>query len=47
MGMSIVTVIVALVGLFIAWKVLTGVIKLGAIVLIVVAAVYFLSRGAF
>ena len=44
--MSIVTLIVVLVGVLIAWKVLTGVIKLGAIALIVVAGFYFLSRGA-
>ena len=43
--MSIVTLIVVLVGVLIAWKVLTGVIKLGAIALIVVAGFYFLSRG--
>jgi hypothetical protein len=46
MGMSIATLIVALVGIVIAWKVLTGVIKLGVIALIVVAALYFLSQGA-
>ena len=44
--MSIATLIVALIAVFIAWKVLTGVIKLGAIAVIVVAALYFLSRGA-
>lgn len=44
--MSAVTVIVALVGIVIAWKVLTGVIKLGAIALIVAAGFYFVSRGA-
>ena len=43
--MSIVTLIVALVAMVIAWKVLTGVIKLGVIALIVVAGFYFLSRG--
>ena len=43
--MSIVTLIVALVGIVIAWKVLTGVIKLGVIALIVVAGFYILSRG--
>ena len=45
--MSIATVLVALVAVFIAWKVLTGVIKLGVIALIAVAAFYFLSRGGF
>ena len=45
--MSIATIVVALVAVFIAWKVLTGVIKLGVIALITVAAFYFLSRGGF
>ena len=44
--MSIATLIVALVAVVIAWKVLTGAIKLGMIAVIVVAALYFLSRGA-
>ena len=46
MGMSIVTLIVALIGIVIAWKVLTGVIKLAVIAAIVVAGLYFFSRGA-
>jgi hypothetical protein len=45
MGMSIVTIIVVLVAILIAWKVLTGVIKLGVIAAIVVAGFYLLSRG--
>ena len=44
--MSIATIIIALVGIVIAWKVLTGAIKLGMVAAIVVAALYFLSRGA-
>ena len=44
--MSIATLIVALIAVVIAWKVLTGAIKLGVIAVIVVAALYFLSRGA-
>ena len=44
--MSIATLIVALIAVVIAWKVLTGAIKLGMIAVIVVAALYFLSRGA-
>ena len=44
--MSIATLIVALVAVVIAWKVLTGAIKLGMIAVIVVATLYFLSRGA-
>jgi hypothetical protein len=43
--MSIVTIVIALVAVFIAWKVLTGAIKLGVIALIAVAAIYFLSQG--
>ena len=43
--MSIVTIVIALVAILIAWKILTGVIKLGVIALVVVAALYFLSRG--
>ena len=46
MGMSIVTLIVVLVGIAIAWKVLTGVIKLAVIAAIVVTGFYFFSRGA-
>ena len=44
--MSIATLLVALIAIVIAWKVLTGAIKLGMIAVIVVAALYFLSRGA-
>ncbi len=44
--MSIVTLIVALIAIVIAWKVLTGVIKLGVIAAIIVAGLYFLSQGA-
>ena len=45
--MDIVTIIVALVLAFIAWKVLAGVLKFGAIVLIIVAAIWFASQGGF
>lgn len=45
--MDIVTVIVALVVIFIAWKVLTGIIKFGLIALVIVAAVWFLTQGSF
>jgi hypothetical protein len=45
--MSIVTIIIALVLIFLAWKVLMGVVKFGAIVLILAAAAYFLSQGGF
>lgn len=43
--MDIVTIIVALVLIFIAWKVLMGLIKFGAIALIIVAAIVFLTQG--
>ncbi len=43
--MDIVTIIVALVLILIAWKVVKGVIKFGLIALIIVAAIYFLSQG--
>ncbi|MEW4447886.1 hypothetical protein [Qipengyuania sp. JC766] len=43
--MDIVTIIVALVLIFIAWKVLMGLVKFGAIALIVVAAIWFLSSA--
>ena len=43
--MDILTIIIALVLIFLAWKVVKGVIKFGLIALIVVAAIYFLSQG--
>ncbi|MEB3414816.1 hypothetical protein VCJ71_01920 [Alteriqipengyuania sp. WL0013] len=43
--MTITTIIVALVLVFIAWKVLMGLVKFGVIALIVIAAIYFLSQG--
>jgi hypothetical protein len=43
--MEIGTVIVALVLIFIAWKVLTGLVKFGLIALVVVAALWFLTQG--
>ena len=43
--MTVTTIIIALVLIFIAFKVLKGVIKFGLIALIVVAAIYFLSQG--
>ena len=46
MDSSITTIIVALIVIFIAWKVLTGVIKFGLIALVVVAAIWFLTGGA-
>ena len=43
--MEITTIIIAAVLVFIAWKVLTGVIKFGLIALVIVAAIYFLTQG--
>ena len=43
--MEIGAVIVALVLIFIAWKVLSGIIKFGLIALVVVGALWFLSQG--
>ncbi|MCT2558716.1 hypothetical protein N0B51_06960 [Tsuneonella sp. YG55] len=45
--MDIVTIIIALALIFIAWKVLMGIVKFGAIILIVVAAAWFLTQGGF
>lgn len=44
--MGIATIVIALVLAFIAWKVLTGIIKIGVILAIVVLAAYLLSQGA-
>jgi hypothetical protein len=43
--MSILTIIIALVLIFLAWKVVKGVIKFGLIALIIVAAIWFLTQG--
>ena len=43
--MDILTIIIALVLIFIAWKVVKGVIKYGLIALILVAAIWYLSNG--
>ena len=43
--MDIVTIVVALVLAFIAWKVLTGILKIGAILVVVVFAAWFLTNG--
>lgn len=45
--MEIATIIIALILVFIAWKVLTGLVKMGAIVLVVALAAYFLTQGGF
>lgn len=43
--MSIVTIIIALILMFIAFKVLTGILKFGAIIVIVLMAAYLFSQG--
>ena len=43
--MSIVAILVAVVLAFLAFRLITGVIKFGVIALIIVAALYFLSKG--
>ena len=43
--MDILTIVIALVLIVVAWKVVTGVIKYGLIALILVAAIYFLTQG--
>jgi hypothetical protein len=45
--MDIVTILIAIVLIFVAWKVLMGLVKFGAIALIAIAAIYFLSQGTF
>ncbi len=45
--MDIVTIIVALILVFIAWKVLVGLVKVAAIVAVIAATVWFLSSGGF
>ncbi|MBM0168621.1 hypothetical protein [Altererythrobacter sp. C41] len=43
--MDVVAILVALVLIFIAWKVLAGLVKFGVIALVAVAAIYFVSQG--
>ena len=43
--MSIATILIALVLALIAWKVLAGLVKFGAIALILLAAVWFVLQG--
>ena len=45
--MSIVSILIALAIAFIAWKVLSGLIKFAAIAIVIVATVWFLSTGGF
>ena len=43
--MSIVTILIALALLFVAWKVITGIIKFGVMALVVIGAAYMLYSG--
>ncbi|RDC60046.1 hypothetical protein HME9302_01245 [Alteripontixanthobacter maritimus] len=44
--MEITTIIIALVVIFIAWKVLTGIVKFALIGAVILGALYFLSQAA-
>ena len=44
-GMSLITILVAVVLAFLAWKVLVGLVKFAAIAVIVLGALWFLSQG--
>ena len=43
--MSLVTIIIAVVAIVIAWKILAGMVKIGVIVLVLAVAAYLLSQG--
>lgn len=43
--MDILTLLIAAVVIFIAWKVLTGIVKFGLIAVVIVAAIWFLTQG--
>ena len=43
--MSVVAIIIAVVLAFLAFRFVTGLIKFGVLALIVIAVIYFLSRG--
>ena len=45
--MSIATIVIALILIVVAWKVLTGLLKVGAIVIVIALAVYLLTQGGF
>ena len=45
--MDIVTILIALALLVVAWKVITGIIKFGVMALIVLVAGYMLFNGGF
>jgi len=43
--MEIGTIVIALILVFIAWKVLTGLVKVGAVLAVVALSAYLLSQG--
>jgi len=43
--MDVVTILVALALMFIAWKVLSGIVKYGLIAVVALAAFWYLSQG--
>ena len=43
--MSIVAIVIALVLAFLAFRFVAGMVKFGVIALIIIAVIYFLSRG--
>lgn len=43
--MDIATILIALVLAFIAWKLVTGIVKFGLIAVIIVGAIWFLTQG--
>ena len=45
--MGIATVVIALIAVFVAWKILSGMIKLAAIAIVVGGTWWFLSTGGF
>ena len=45
--MSIGAVIIALIAAFVAWKILTGLIKFAAIAIVVTGTLWFLNSGGF
>lgn len=44
---SIVVLVVALIAVFVAWKMFIGIIKTGALILILAAAAWFVWGGGF
>lgn len=44
---SVVVMVVALIAVFIAWKMFTGLLKTGALIVILAAAAWFVFGGGF